>query len=293
MTTNATAPEAGGAPASTENEIPVQVSTPEPLIVAKDDPAPAAVEPEVPATEEPATGEPEGRKAPPKLPEWAQKKIADAAYEAREASRRAKALEEEIARLKAGTTPAPATAADAQAAQENAPAGGYRSQADFDAAVQAEANRRAAQEVAAREQADFNAACDAAYNAGKGAYQDDFDTAVENLRGVGAMQKDILDIVLAMDDPAKVLFDLGSDPGKAAALLQMTPAKRAAEIAKMAVTATPKAEPTPLSRAPRPVQPVEGSARPNSEPSDADDDATWFAKRNAQLARRYNGGAAA
>lgn len=283
--------ENGTAPEPEKNtEIPVQTSAPEALVVATDEPAAveAAAEPE-------AEAQPDehGSKKPQKLPDWANKEISKKAFEAREATRRAEAAEAELARLKAAAQPAPTpTAADTQAAQEQAPAGGYKSPAEFDAAVQAEAARRAQSEAAAQAQAEFDAACNAAYTKGKAdpTIGADFDTAVGNLQQVGFMNRDMLDIVMATDDPPKLLFELGSDPDKALALMQMTPAKRAMEIAKMAIPA--KATPTPLSRAPRPVDTVEGSARPNGAPSDNDDDATWFAKRNAEVAARHRSAAA-
>lgn len=289
MATTPTAPEADtNAPATDELNIPVQTSNPEPLVVASEQ---RDEEPETPAAAE-ADGSDANpdRKSPPKLPEWAQKEMAKKAFEAREATRRTRELEEELARLKGGTAAPTPSPADAAAAQQNAPAGGYRSQAEFDAAVQAEAGRRANEARAAQEMAEFNAACDAAYAAGKGAFGDDFEAAAENLRQIGAMNRDLLDLALGMDDPAKIIFELGSDPTRAQSIMSLPVAKRAAEIAKMAVAA-PKATPTPLSRAPRPVATVEGTARPSTEPSDTDDDATWYAKRNQQLRQRYSGAA--
>lgn len=289
MTDTTTAPADGANAPEKNTDIPVQTSAPEALVVATDE-ADQGPEPPETSTEVETPVEPnsDGKKAPPKLPDWAQKKIADAAYEAREANRRAKELEAELAKLKA-PPPAQTTQADANAAQQNAPAGGYKSQSDFDAAVQAEANKRQQDAVARQQQADFDNACNAAYQAGK-AHPDmaeHFDAAVQNLQQLGFMNRDMLDLVVATEDPAKVLFDLGSDPDRAAQLLALPPAKRAVEIAKMAVTVTPKAAPTPLSNAPRPIVPIEGSAKPNGAPSDADDDATWFAKRNAEVQRRY------
>ncbi len=283
--------EGGAAPAAPE--IPVQTSSPEPLVVATDEgggteaAAEAATEgAEASAVEAVAEGAPDdGSKKPAKVPDWLQKKMAADAFEARETARKLKAAEEELAKFKA---PKPATpnAADAAAAEQNAPAGGYRNQADFDAAVQAEASRRAQEASATEAQQAFDAACNAAYVKGKEAFKDDFDTAVSNLQQLGAMNKDMLDLVLGTDDPAKLLFALGSDPDKAAELMALPPAKRAIEIAKLSVAPPEKVKPTPLSNAPRPIDTIEGSARPNGAPNDNDDDATWFAKRNAEVAAR-------
>lgn len=292
MTTAATAAQAGDETAQTEphvsDSIPVQTAQPEPLVVATDDPAPeAAAATEVDAAAEPAAAatEGDGKKPVPKLPDWAQKKIADAAFAEREARRRAKELEDELTALKAPKPAAPAapTPADAAAANAAAPTGGYKTQAEFDAAVAAEATKRENEARARESQAEFDAACNTAFDKGVTDHGDDFKTAVQNLQQVGAMNRDLLDLVLATEDASKVLFELGSDPDKAAVIMALPPAKRAVEIAKLSVAPDVVKAPAKLSAAPRPVVPVEGSAKVTGEPSDADDDATWFAKRNAQV----------
>jgi hypothetical protein len=278
----------GGLPdgeATPEINIPVQDAGGAPLV--SDNAAPPAAAEPVQDTPEAAADADEPRKPVQKLPDWADKKLREAAFSEREAKRKAKELEAEIERLRAGSQPAPTApnAADTAAASANAPAGGYGSPADFNAAVQAEASRRAQNEAAQRAEADFNAACNNVWNKGSEAYKGDFQQAVANLQSVGVMNRDVLDLVLATEDPAKVLFDLGSDPDKASALLDMSPAKRAVEIAKLAV-APVKKTPDPLSNAPAPVRPVEGGARVMGEPRDEDDDATYFAKRVAQKRER-------
>jgi|GEM_PF-5567438 len=295
-----TAPQADGAPAphATDN-IHVDVGHTEPLIVAKEQPVadPASTPDPVTADPGPAadTADPDGKRGVPKLPEWAQKKLADASFAEREARRETKRLSDELASLRApkpeAATP---TAADAEAARATSPNpdaqfGGYRSQADFNAAVTAEASRREAVVNATRAENDFNDRCNTAYSKGKAAFADEFDAAMANLNSVGVMNRDVLDLVLETEDPAKVLFELGSDPDKAASIASMPPAKRAIEIAKLSVTAPTKKTPTPLSNAPRPVGTVEGSARVSSAPSDADDDATFFRKREAEeITRRQS-----
>lgn len=271
-----------------------------PLVVAKEgadpapEPTPAPVAAADPAPADPAA---EGtRKPPEKVPEWMQKKMDDMAAKARLAEKEAKRLAEENAALKApkptpAATPAPA---DTVAAEAAAPPGGYKTKAEFDAAVAAEANNRAANERAATRQKEFDTKSNSAVDAGKTAFGADFDTAIQNLFTVGLLpvqdqatgqvsNDEILAMVLETEDPAKVLFELGSDPAKAAEFLGMTPAKRAMEIAKLSVVPAKKAEPTPLSNAPRPIVPVNGAARASAGPSDNDDDATFFAKREAEL----------
>lgn len=267
--------------------IPVQSNQPEPVVTAKDDDAPV-VDDATPADVDAAAGnDVEGRKPVQKLPDWAQKKIADTAFEAREANRRAKAAEDELAALRSGAAAdAATTTTDEDAARAAAPDGGYKTQAEFDAAVQAEANRRANAEREAGAINAFNQRCNDVYEAGTKAHGDDFATAVQNLQNVGVMNKDVLDVVLELDNPSDVLLALGADPDKASSLLAMTPAKRAIELTRMSAASAPPKKADPVSKAPAPIRPVEGTAKPSTEPRDDDDDAAWFAKREAQLAAR-------
>lgn len=267
-------PAGAATPAASKiDDIPVQEVSTTPLETAK--PETAAAEPE---EEHPATEHEDGERRALTDDE---KRIAQEAFAKRALQRDNKRLADELAALKAArsqSAPAPVTpnATDAEQVQANAPAGGFRTQAEFDAAVQQAAQARVAADV-------FNAQCNATFEKGVASYKDDFKGAVANLQSVGVMNRDVLDLVLATDDPAKVLFELGSDPDKASRLLDMTPAQRAIEVAKMAVT---KKAPAPISNAPPPVKTVEGSARVSGEPGDDDDDAAWFAKRNAQIAAR-------
>ncbi|MDB5531612.1 MAG: hypothetical protein JWR51_4715 [Devosia sp.] len=287
--------DANVAVAHASDDIPVETSTREPLVVAKepaaDDAATGADAGETDASAATAAADSGGsdaeRKKPPKLPDWAQAQLNNMAAEKRIAEREAKRLADEVAALKAPkTTPPVATQADAAAAQNTAPPGGYKTDAEFNAAVEAAAAQREATARAQQQQAEFDAACNTAYTAGKSTFGEDFDGAVANLQSVGIMTRDMLDLIVATDDPAKVLYELGSDPDKASAILALPPAKRAVEIAKLSVVPAAKKVPTPLSNAPRPVTPIDGSARTSAEPSDNDSDEVFFAKREAQLRAR-------
>lgn len=287
----------------TEDIDDIQVETvtrDEPEKTAAPEKTDEAEKPDATTSEEsPEDGKEERRKVE-RLPKWAEDKLAEASFKAREEARQRKELEDKLKRFEdAERRQAQPTEADADAARASAPNpggqnGGYASKADFDAAVQAEAARR---EQLAHMQADqqkFDEASNAAYLKGKQDFGDDFDAVVANLGRVGFMptmdntgalqNRDLLDLVLASDDPSRVLYELGSDPTKAIELIQMAPQKRALEIAKMGMP-KPKQQ-TPISRAPRPVDPVEGSARVTMEPRDDDDDATWFKKREAELKAR-------
>jgi len=223
-------------------------------------------------------------KKPEKVPEWMQKKMNDMEAERRLAKKEAKEAKEALAARDAVKPPA--------ATEPEKPAAG-QTQAEFDAAVRAEARRQADSNSAAAKRADFDTKANKTVDAGKEAFGADFDTAVANLFAVGALpladeagnvrNDEILALVLETENPAKVLFELGSDPAKAAELVNMSSAKRAIEIAKLSVTVPAAKAPTPLSKAPRPVQPVNGGAQTSNAPSDNDDDDTFFAKREAEL----------
>lgn len=283
---NEAAPAAADAHPS--DNVPVETVSVTPLVVAKEAPA-AEVTEAIGETDKGNEAAPEsapGTRKPPKLDAWAQKLVDDAQAKARIAERESKRLAEELAASKTQkpepVTPT-STPADDEAARAAAPVGGYKTQAEFDTAVAAEATRREAEARQNQSITKFNQDADAAYAKGVAAFPGDFDAAVKNLQSVGVMNKDFLDLVLAIDEPHKVLYELGTDPNKATALLAMPMAQRAIEIAKLAVGAPKPATPTPLSKAPRPVSPVDGSAKSSAEPSDDDSDEVFFAKREAQL----------
>ena len=233
----------------------------------------------------------EDRRRPPKLPDWAQKKFDEVAFEKRQAEREAKQLRDEIERLRAGAKPAgeaAPTQADTQAATEGAPIGGYRTQAEFDAAVQAVADRRLAEQAIAAQAERFNEVCNQTFERGKQAFED-FPDAVQTLRTIGVLTPENVQALLdvADENADKLIYELGSDPDRAARIMSMPMAKRIAELTKLSLAkAAPAAPARKVSNAPPPVRPVEGSARVSSDPRDDDDDRTWFAKREAQRRAR-------
>lgn len=264
-------------------EIPVQEGHVTPITVARE------VEEQVTETEIPVPVVEEPRKVE-KLPDWAQKTIKDTAFEAREANRRAKAAEAELATLKAPKV----NAADEAAAREAAPSGGFATKEDFDAAVQAEANRRTMQDRTQSQSREFGTKLDEVWTKGIETFKDDFGTIAENLNAVGLLpiadeatgtyaNDAFMRLVMATDHPAEILYAYGGDPRLARELMDLSPEKRAIEIGKMDAQVAKKA-PAPLSKVPRPVETVEGSARVSEDPRDDDSDEVWFAKREKQKA---------
>ena len=239
---------------------------------------------ETPPDEPPPAEPAKPKKAVAPLPAWMKERLAeqtakqrDAERAAAEAKARADVAEAELAELRkrgaSGDAPPPA---------KDMPG------ADFVPRTQVEA--RAAE--MARMDA-FNASADQAYFAGKAAYKEDFDTALQPLQEMGALNRvDFQEAALATGAAHDVLFELGSDPDKASQILrdlkagrvakataEMTriadkvKAQKAADEAATAATAAAKGKKTPTSDVPPPIRPVGGSALPAIDLDKADDDA--------------------
>lgn len=147
-----------------------------------------------------------------------------------------------------------------------------------DAAVQAAA-------VQLRNQEKFNEACVAAEIKGKEVYKEDFEKAVETIQTLGGFDPETMVGILATDDPSKVLYELGKNPNEYHRIMELTPAKRIAEMTKMALVAAPKPK---LSEAPAPVEQVggRGGGAPVELRDDLSDD-EWNRIRDKQEAERW------
>lgn len=115
---------------------------------------------------------------------------------------------------------------------------------------------------------------DAAVAKGKGDYGNKWDGAIENLRCLGGFDQDTLMGILATDDPAKVLFELGHDPGEGKEpayirVMQLPPAKRLNELAKIALKTSNAPPAKKISDAAPPVEPiVQGGTAAREKPFD-------------------------
>jgi hypothetical protein len=151
----------------------------------------------------------------------------------------------------------------------------FKTKAEFYTAVQAEANRR----VAVQE---FNNKCNAVEDKGSKAFGAKWNTAKAQL-GIlddeGRIPLDLLSTALETDDPAKVLFELGSDIEKATEFMAMTPLRRAIAMAKIADAKAPVRQ---QSKAPAPVDPIGGKGSGDDKPSDRDSDEEWNRKEEAR-----------
>jgi hypothetical protein len=249
--------------------------------------------PETPAGETPL--EPETPPAPvleePPVvhkPDWRDKELSrrkrrlDEEVTAKEAlaaeNKRLKDLTESLSRQ---PPPDPANP-DAPPPAPRQPSERVYTQAELDA----EADRRA--EIKAQTvsfQRDFNSAVE---SANKAYGRDKVNEAIARISELGGLDVDHLNLVLATDDPAKVLFDLGSKPEEFQRIMELPYARRAVEFTKMGLkTETPAPR---VSRTAPPVEPLGGSGgSADNRYSDKVDDAAWFAaeeKRAAEYAKR-------
>ena len=241
-----------------------------------------AADGETPPDETPPPAEPvKSKKAVSPLPAWMKDRLAeqtakqrDAERAAAEAKARADVAEAELAELRKR-----GTGGDAPPSPKDAPG------TDFVPRTQVEAR---AAEIARMDA--FNASADQAYFAGKAAYKEDFDTALQPLQEMGALNRvDFQEAALATGAAHDVLFELGSDPDKASQILRDLKAGRVAKAtaemtriadkvkaqkaADEAAASAAKGKKTATSAVPAPIRPVGGSALPAIDLDKADDDA--------------------
>lgn len=120
--------------------------------------------------------------------------------------------------------------------------------------------------------------------AGQTSYKQEWNKALENLATMGTVETATMQGILATDDPAKVLFELGQNPGEFQRIMELRPERRQTEFVKLSMKAAPKKT---VSSAPEPVESVRGRVVPSALPQDSDDDETWYAKWHAmQEAKR-------
>lgn len=233
---------------------------------APDQSTEAKAETPAPEPEAKAEGEGEAKDTKPKnddVPDWAKKRFGELTRQRSEADRRAQELEARLAQYEQREQQQPE--AEGQPRQPQQP--------PVDPYVLAEhiADTRA-----------FNQRCDDIYETGSKEFQD-FDTALGNFQLLGGLPRHLVEAADATGNPAKVLYELGKNPAEAERLMNLPPVRLGVEMAKRAAAA-PAAK--PISKAPAPISPVDGAARTSDGLTDELDDATWFARRNAQLSGR-------
>ena len=235
---------------------------------------------EKPVGEEKPTGEEkpaEGEAPPPAAHEdWRDKEIRRKHAQNQELKRQMVERESELEALRAVASRTAPPADGAAPPAVPAPAAAPVIPQD---AVKAEASKMRAQER-------FDDDANAADKSGRDRYKDDWTKATETLKTLGGFDVDVMQQILATDDAAQVLYELGSKPENYQRVMDLPPYKRFAELVKLA-TPAPKPAPKRPSGAEAPVEPIGGRNR--GDPTELRDDLTdeeWYARRSRQREAR-------
>jgi hypothetical protein len=150
--------------------------------------------------------------------------------------------------------------------------------------VPADEVERRAQELNAQQRYIEN--CNQANSSGEKVYGDNWKSSVENLELLGGFDPGTMNGVLATDDPAKVIFELGKNPDNYHRIMALPLEKRIIEMGKLAMQ--PGTNKT-ISNAPAPVNTISGrAATPKETLRDDMEDDKWFSIRRAQRMAKFN-----
>jgi hypothetical protein len=220
---------------------------------------------ETPAIEEaPATGteatpeEPESPAEPepeaPKQVPWFQKRIDALTREKHDERRRVEMLEKTLAELGTG-------------------------KAEETAAQPANVDQLVAQRVEeAVRKTQFDTRCNEVYSSGKEEFGD-FDATIDNFRQLGGLNPTVLDAVTQLPDAHKVLYALGKDMDEADRINNLPPVPMALALAKLSMS---PAKTRPVSNAPAPIRPIDGTPKGQLDPEDMSTD-EWIKWREGEL----------
>jgi hypothetical protein len=229
-----------------------------------------AEQPETP--EEPEKPEEQPKPEKKKTP-WELRRINEETNKRREAEKRLAEAEAELKRLR---SPKPASTEEPE-------------HLDVEAIRAQERDRIRLEEAGRLETERFNAACNQVYEKGVAAFGADFDNATATLsQALGdEMQKrpEFLQAITELDNGHQVYYELSRNPEEAERLLRMSPVKMALEIAKMSANVS-KPAPKPISKAPAPVAPVGGTAKPSVRLEDDLPMDQWADKYLRDLAKK-------
>lgn len=109
-------------------------------------------------------------------------------------------------------------------------------------------------------------------------YGKEWAKSLENLAQLGTVEMPTMQGILATDDPAKVLYELGKNPGEYQRIMELRPERRQTEFVKLSLKTQPKKV---VSSAPEPVETVRGRVSTGAMPQDTDSDEDWYKKWNA------------
>lgn len=235
----------------------------------------AAVEPEGEAAERTEGGERAEEQAEPEsdqpeLPKWVQRRIDELTRKRHEAERRAQLAEERAARA----NPAPGDGGEgAQAEAEQA----IRQE---NPALTQEQVRAEAQRIVAEKQ--FTDDCNAAFDAGAAKFTD-FGKTLQRFGNLGGLPQDFITDALSAGNAHLTLYHLGRNLDEADRVMSLPPRQRMAALARLSDKLAAPPPPKPISRAPAPIEPVNGAGRPSALNTDPDalSTAEWMRRRDA------------
>ena len=232
---------------------------------AKQEELPLAASEEQPAEEQAEVKAGEPKPEEPKI-DWKDKELKAKHRQLQEAKRR----ELELQRR--------AEAAEAIAAKFNQ----KTEQTEFQATVPVDEVDKRAKELLAQQR--YVEDCNKTAQSGEKVYGESWKDAVSNLEILGGFDQQTMNGVLATDDPAKVLYELGRNPDNYHRIMELSPEKRIIEMSKLAMQPSTKK----VSEAPAPVSTVGGRAAPAPTTlNDNLDDDKWFQIRRAQRRAKW------
>jgi hypothetical protein len=235
----------------------------------------AAAEPEGEAAEgaegsERAEEQTEPEADQPDLPKWVQRRIDELTRRRHEAERKAQELADRLSRFNQG----PGESGEgAQAEAEQA----IRQE---NPALSQEQVRAEAQRIVSEQQ--FNNDCNAAFEAGASKFPD-FEKTVQKFQNLGGLPQDFITDALSAGNAHLTLYHLGRNLDEADRVMSLPPRQRMAALARLSDKLAAPPPPKPISRAPAPIEPVNGAGRPSALNTDPDALSTeeWMRRRNA------------
>ena len=139
---------------------------------------------------------------------------------------------------------------------------------------------------ALRDQERYQEQLNSTNSAGETTYGEKWGKALDKLSTFGQMDPADMTAILNTDAPAKVLFELGSNPAEYQRLMDLPPAKRLTEIVKISMKQEPKPAPN-ISKAPPPTESVGNRANADNNMRDSMSDEDWYAIRQKQRRERF------
>ena len=106
----------------------------------------------------------------------------------------------------------------------------------------------------------------------------DFTQAVQTLDALGITNEQVQNL-LGMDDAHTVIYHLGKNPEEAARILALSPLQQGRELERLSSKVAKAPAPKAVSDAPKPITPVDSSARSHKAPGDMTTE-EWMAWRN-------------